>query len=101
MREYTLAYECVLVIVCVFVLCVCFSACTLLCVCNCLFLGKVGGCELKREQQEDMSRWQLGRYVKLQATCMSSSRLNEVSGLSVQDTVNFPDLLFPGKRGYT
>ena len=53
MRENTLAYECVLVFVCVFVLCVCFSACTLLCVCNCLFFGKVGGCELKREQQED------------------------------------------------
>ena len=42
---------------------------------------------LKREQQEDTSRWQLGKYVKLRATCMSSSHLNEVSGLSVQDTL--------------
>ena len=36
------------------------------------------GRELKREQQEDMDRWQLGKYVKLQAT----SHLNEVSRLS-------------------
>ena len=64
---------------CVFVLCVH--------VCNCLFLGKVEGCELKREQQEDMDRWQFEKYEKLQATCMSSSHLNEVSGLSVQDTL--------------
>ena len=74
-------------------LCFCF-VCTLLCVCNFLFLGKVEGCELKREQQEDTDRWQFGRYVKLQATCMSSSRLNEVSGLSVQDT------LLPIKRKF-
>ena len=49
---------------------------------------------LKREQQEDTSRWQLGKYVKLRATCMSSSHLNEVSGLSVQDT------LLPIKRKF-
>ena len=79
---------------CVFLFCVCALVCILLCVCNCLFLGKVEGCELKREQQEDMDRWQLGKYVKLQATCMSSSRLNPVSGLSVQDT------LLPIKRKF-